>query len=422
MLKIINHNSKLKNIYNEIKSFIHFVILSLTGDPVLNKKSNLNKELTKIWIPSQAEDDNVADIRPCFGLCNFKLVFIKVFICLLFLNNITQASIYSDYKVRKAFSKNEFKEAVQILEKEQVETPHEPILNYNLGTAYYKLNNFDKAKSNLKRSVDNCSVIADKKIQGNIKEKAYFNWGNSLYKSGLKLLGKNWEKEKIHNETLDLAITEIKSSIEKYRNVLVLNKDNQWADSNKNNAEELLKKLEEKKQQNKDQQDKKENSDNKDSKSDSGDKKDSSQEQDKNSQSQNTEQQNKREDGSENSKENGDKGEDKEFDNKQAGQEKQDRDKKEQDSSSEQKSEQEQNQSTKKDSNQGSENQETDSENKKSTSGQQVENKEKNDIKSKMLRSVLDNLQYNESELQKALIKRKSIGERPRLDQGQKPW
>ena len=374
---------------------------------------------------------------------------LNVFLFFIFFYNITQASIYSDYKVRKAFSKNEFKEAVQILEKEQVETPHEPILNYNLGTAYYKLNNFYKAKSNLKRSIDNCSIISDKKLQSNIKEKAYFNWGNSLYKSGLKLLGKDWEKEKVDNKTLDLAITEIKSSIEKYRNVLVLNKDNKWAISNKKNAEDLLKKLEEKKQQN--QKDQK-NNDNKDSKSNSDDKKDSSQKEDKNSQSQNSEQKSKKEDGSENSKENRNKWEDEEFDNKQAGQEKQDMDKKEQNSSSEQNGEQKQNQSTKKDNDQGSKNQETGSGNEKSTQEerddskpvdsqqvgtqqvgtqqvgtqqvgtQQVGVEEKNDVRSKILRSILDNLQNNEVELQKALIKRKSIGQRPRLDQGQKPW
>ncbi len=379
--------------------------------------------------------------------------FVRVLFCFIFFFSFVQASIFSDYRAKNAYSNSEFKKTIQILEKEQVEKPNDPIINYNLGTAYYKLNNFEQAKQNLHRCVSNCT-----EEQSKIKEKAYFNWGNALFKSGLKLLGNNWEKEQVSNETLDKAITEIKSSIEKYGNVLVLNKDNEWASSNKKKAEELLRKLEEKKQQNKQEQNK-DNSDKQDgshqdgshqdgdnkekSESDSNDKQNSSQENKKNGQSQKSEQKDKRDNSSQDSKENGDKGKDKELDsNKNSGKD-HSMDKREQNSSSHRDGEQKQNQdlmnqdstdqdSQKEDTGQDLKQQEKSFENKKETSGQQVGaqqvgaqlvgSKEKNDIKSKMLRAVLDDLQNDEAELQKAMIRYKSKGAKPKLNQGQKPW
>ncbi|MBD3273196.1 hypothetical protein GF385_02480 [Candidatus Dependentiae bacterium] len=362
----------------------------------------------------------------------FKLIFFLFFILEF---NFLHGSFFTNYKAKNAYFNDKFKNVIEILEKKQVDNPDDPIINYNLGTTYYKLNEFDKAKSNLQRSIKNC---LDDNIE--LKEKAYFNWANSFYKSCLNILGPNWEKKETNNQILDLALKEIKQAIEKYRNCLVLNKENKRAIFNKKKAEEILKKLEEKKKKNeqkennqenqqqsqqKDKQDKKKkNEDSKEKKnhSDKG-QQESSQEKNKNNQSQKSEQQNKRKDTSKKTENNGDKGDDKNFENKKSNQEKQDMNERKQEYSSQKNDEQKKEQASKKeDKHQEEKNQESNFNNKNAFAKQAKQNGEKNDVKSKMLRLMLDDLQNDEANLQKALIKYKTKGEKLEFLKGQKPW
>ena len=65
------------------------VILSLTGDPVFSKKSYLNKELIKDWIPSQAEDDKEVVAKFYSTVFNY-----WVYVCLFQFNkNLTKVLI-----------------------------------------------------------------------------------------------------------------------------------------------------------------------------------------------------------------------------------------------------------------------------------------------------------------------------------------
>ncbi|MFH1461549.1 MAG: hypothetical protein ABIF12_01215 [bacterium] len=356
----------------------------------------------------------------------FKILFI-----FLFLNNVVQADIFSNYFAKKAYSNKDFKKVIQLLEKEQVEKPNDSIINYNLGTAYYNLNDFSKAKQNFQRSVEN---VIEKQLE--LKEMAYFNWGNSFYYLGLNLLGTDWDNKKISDDVLGSAIVEVKSAIEKYKNSLVLNKNNNKALVNKKNAEEILKKLEEKRKENKqDQNQEQENSEQHDSqnnerskdnkKSDSNQNQNLSQEKQKNDQSQDSKQEDKGQNGSQDSQKDGEKGEDKKLDGEQAEQEKNDVNKREQGSSFEQNDKQNSEQaSSQKDKQSSQKNQESslDEQNVGAAMQGQMGFQEKDDIKSKMLRATLDDLQNDEAELQKILIKHKTKGGNPNLDKGQRPW
>lgn len=379
------------------------------------------------------------------GFVNMKL---KIFFIFLFLNNMIQATIFSDFFIKKAYENNDFKEVTRLLEKEQIMNPYNSIINYNLGSAYYHLGNFKNAKHNLQRSVENCN-----EKQTELKEKAYFNWGNSFYKSCLMQLGKGWQNNKIDDNVLDLAIAEIKSSIEKYKNTLVLNENNNKALVNKKNAEEILKKLEEKKKEsnkedNKDQKnndqhdskDKKNNQENKDDNKQKEQDKESSkddkkldfnqdqnlsQEKQKDDQSQNSEQENKGQNSSQDTQKNGEERKDEKLDSEQTKQEKNNVNNREQDSSFEQNDKQNSEQaSSKNDKEQGQKNQETRLEEQKTEEilQESKDGLQQDDIKTKMLRVVLDDLQKDEARLQKMLIKHKTKGVSTNLDKGQKPW
>jgi len=118
-------------------------------------------------------------------------------------------SFLTDYKASKSYQNKDYKKTKQILEQEQVEYPDDALLNYNLGNVYYKLGKFEPAKTNFGRAVSNC-----KNEQKALKEQAYFNWGNSFYKNCLDFLGPDWEKNKIEDEKLDFAISEVKGSMQ----------------------------------------------------------------------------------------------------------------------------------------------------------------------------------------------------------------
>ncbi len=334
---------------------------------------------------------------------------------------------YSGYKARKAYQRKDYNCVKNILEKEQVNSPKDPELNYNLGTAYYKLREYEKAKSNFERATQNCSDDQKK-----LKEISYFNWGNSFYKNCLRVLGDDWEKKDVDEKKMEAAINEVERSIEKYRNVLVLNKKSEKAKINKKKTEELLKKLKQKqqqqqqqkqdqekqeqeeKQQDKDQQQKDDEQKSQEQKKDKQDSmdQDSTEKDGKDKDSQEKEQ--KRNDGAQNGKENEQDGKDDKLDDEKRDKEEQSVDKKDEHDKDFQKEEQEKT------------GQPADESKKEKQEKQEIGVADQKDIekelKEKGMRVILDNLQSDESKLQKKLIMQKSKGEQQRMSSKQKPW
>jgi hypothetical protein len=344
----------------------------------------------------------------------------KIFFLLIFITNIANSiSFWTERKLKKAYKNSDFKKVTKILAKEQAKDPNNPYLSYNLATAYYGLGNFNIAKVNFERCINDSN-----KTKKNLRQKAFFNWGNSLYKIALKLLGDNWEEKGVIAGILQQALEQIKSSIEKYDQVLILNEEHKKAKKNKKIAEDLLKKLQEKMENNSQQNKNKESSSSKDQESENG----SFQEHQKDDQSQNSNQEKEGQDGSDDSQKNSDEREYKEFDGEQASQKEDNVNKRKQDYSSQKNLQQSEEQaSQEKDNNPDSENQESsfDDENSNNKKGLSVGNEEQNKpktVKEKMLQAVLDNLQDYESEMQKALIRYKTNRQKVNLNSGQKPW
>jgi Ca-activated chloride channel family protein len=137
---------------------------------------------------------------------------------------------------------------IQDLQCEQADHPEDPYINYNLGVAFYKANKFGQAESNFDRA-----LIAA--TQPELKQRCYFNLGNSFYKDALTCLPYGWEAADVPSETIDMAIAKTAVAIKKYDDVLLLDKQHAPSKNNQIAAKELLKKLEKKKQQQqKDQQ------------------------------------------------------------------------------------------------------------------------------------------------------------------------
>jgi hypothetical protein len=345
---------------------------------------------------------------------------ILIFLLLLLPKNVCAISWFTNYRLGKAYQQKDYKKVRDILEKEQVDNPNDAQLNYNLGAVYYKLNQIERAKNSFDRCVKNCS--ADQKA---LKEISHFNLGNCLYKICLEFLPKAWEKmETIEDQKLNPAISQVQGAVENFNNVLTLNDKNKKAKVNQKKAQELLEKLLKKRkpQQNQQQQQDKQNQDqqekhqSKDQKSQDGseqkqDQKDLAEKDDKNKKNQ--QQQQKGQDGAQESADKGNDGADNKFQDKQEAQ----KDKGvSQESTHDQDSQKNEQQTAQSEENGTKEEQE-----KQAQAAFGQEGKE-DGLKERGFRVILDDLQSDESKMQKMVIKQKSKGQETRLDSKQKPW
>jgi len=125
--------------------------------------------------------------------------------------------------------------------------PESDIINFNIGTAYYKLGMFDKAIEHLQKS-----VLTD---NDTLRQQAYYNLGNGLYRAGEVF---------IENE-LSKAIELFTMALKEYEKALQLNKEDKDAQFNYDFVKNRLERLkQQQKQQQQDQKNSKEkNQDNK---------------------------------------------------------------------------------------------------------------------------------------------------------------
>ncbi len=156
--------------------------------------------------------------------------------------SITQAhvgtyllSALNQYRATRAYQRDDFNAAQQLLERGLVDYPHDSKLNYNLGCAYHKQKKEEQAQECFKRAVDASDM--------HLKEHAYFNMANSY-----------------------VALEKLDDAIAAYEQVLALNQNNEQAKHNL----EMIKKRKQEQQQQKQKDDKKK--DQKDDKQDNQDK------------------------------------------------------------------------------------------------------------------------------------------------------
>ncbi|MFH1643717.1 MAG: hypothetical protein ABIA74_00895 [bacterium] len=354
----------------------------------------------------------------------YKFIFLFFIFCVQPLNAFRLSNLFKDYRLKKAYEKEDYYSIKDILQKDQIDNPNDAKLNYNLGTIFYKLNQFQDAQNSFIRAADNSNENLI------LKEKSYFNAGNSFYKGSLSLLGDNWEEEDLQEEILQLAMKTIENGVENYKNVLVLDDKNEEARKNKKLAEELLekikKKLPEKEKQQKQNQDKQnQNKDDKQEKQDkqnnekedaykkekgekdeNGDKKGRQSDQDKDDgqQEKNLEEQKQDEQEKDDQKTDDEKGDENQENKENQNENPEDLQEEKGPSASEQESDLNQEDGQEKD-----------------VMGLAQETDQNNNMKEKGMLAMLQDLQADESKMQKMLMKNKTENRGP-LSKGQKPW
>ncbi|MBL8013080.1 MAG: tetratricopeptide repeat protein [Candidatus Omnitrophica bacterium] len=133
----------------------------------------------------------------------------------------------------KSFASGDFDQAIVHYEQALKKAPQSSLTKYNLGTAYYKKKEYDKAIENLQGAL----LSDDLKIRSN----AHFNLGNVTYN-----LGKSKE-----NGHLDEAIKDLEKSLQYFQKTLGVSKDDQDAQVNKDLVQKELERLKQKKDQEK---------------------------------------------------------------------------------------------------------------------------------------------------------------------------
>ncbi len=165
----------------------------------------------------------------------------------------------------KSYDQLQPSDLVKRLQSEQVDNPNDPQLNYNLGVALYKTNKLDEAKENFKRAYGHATKYPE------LAQRSIFNAGAMAYKGALASLPKDWEKEdaKVDTKVLEQGLNQAQESVGHFTTLLKDNAQHEPGKAYKALAEELVKKLRKKIEQNKqddkkDKQDKDEKNDNKD--------------------------------------------------------------------------------------------------------------------------------------------------------------
>lgn len=172
----------------------------------------------------------------------------------IFSNSSWAASKRSEVKKgNDYYSKGNYDQSIEKYKEALKKDPESDIINFNLGTALYKKEEFKEAEERLAKSL----LSEDKKL----KQKAFYNLGNSFYKSGIA-------EEARH---IDQAVSDVTESVKHLESAVGLNAEDQEAKDNYTFVQKELERLKKKQEEQKDSKfcpHPKKEDDNKDQKSD----------------------------------------------------------------------------------------------------------------------------------------------------------
>lgn len=206
-----------------------------------------------------------------------KLLFIAL-IAFVSLMTISE-SVYASQsglvkKANKLFSQENYDDSIEKYTKALEKDPESDIINFNLGTAYYKREHYQKAEEHLQKA-----LLSEEPA---VKQKAHYNLGNTFFKRGIELIEKNPQG----------AIFRLENAVKQYEQAVLQDGEDEDAKFNfqyaQKKIEELKKKQEQEQQQDKNCPNGKESKE--DSQENKSDKKDQQQQQ--NQEKQNQENQN----------------------------------------------------------------------------------------------------------------------------------
>jgi len=149
----------------------------------------------------------------------------------------TWASVVGEVNKANDFYKHgQFDDALKLYQKASDKDDKSAVVKYDLGTAYYKRGDYAKALGYLQQAAQ------DKNI--NIRPKAQYNLGNTLYKSGI-------QKE---NTDVDGAVKSLQEALGHYGQTIAVDPKDQDALFNQDFVKKEIERLKKKKQQQQRQQ------------------------------------------------------------------------------------------------------------------------------------------------------------------------
>lgn len=157
---------------------------------------------------------------------------ISCFLILLLLTSPVWAS--QESQVRQAnelFKKQQWNGAIDHYLNALEQNQNADILQYDLGTAFYKKGNYEQSIEHLQKAFSNKNK--------DLSSRAYYNLGNALYKKGRSL----------ENSNIDEAINSLQKSLINYQKVLNRNSKDKDAQYNQKFVEKELERLKKKKRQ-----------------------------------------------------------------------------------------------------------------------------------------------------------------------------
>lgn len=139
----------------------------------------------------------------------------------------------------KLYNKGKYEEALKMYKKAQVEAPEQGVTDFNIGCAQYKNKEFSKAIKSFKRVT---ASLEKKKM----KAKAYYNLGNSLFRTGDLVGAVEMYKEALRRES---DFLEAKINLEFVQKMIKQKKKKKEKKEEKREKEKKEKKKEKKKEE-----------------------------------------------------------------------------------------------------------------------------------------------------------------------------
>lgn len=168
------------------------------------------------------------------------LLFMLFFACLSYASQDMARAV-------KQYKKQNFKQATEYFLKAYKEKPEDVMINYNLASAYYKTEQYDKALHHYQKALNNTQDL-------NLKSAILYNMGNSSYKNSDKQTALDYYKAALKLNSSDM---QAKHNMEFIQNE---NKDNKDNKNDKNQNKDSSQKQQDKnKRQNDGKDDKKDN-------------------------------------------------------------------------------------------------------------------------------------------------------------------
>ena len=147
-----------------------------------------------------------------------------------------RATVNKVREANDAYKAGRYEEAIKAYESVGVDNPNMPELSYNMGLAYYRIRDFEKARELFNESLSTRNL--------DLEANAKFNLGNVAYSQALEKLN-----------AIPEAIEKAKQAISHFRDVLDIHPEDTDARANIETAQLLVKDLLDKQKQQQEQQD-----------------------------------------------------------------------------------------------------------------------------------------------------------------------